>query len=282
MFFSKQLNDDHNKNTQMLTGYILAILVGVSLGLIGSGGSILTVPIMVYILGVDPISATGYSLFVVGITSLLGGIKSFNHQKIEFKAVLFFGIPSITTVYLTRAYLMPLIPEIVLRTGDFQLTKPVVLMIIFAIIMVSASLSMIRSCKDCEEHIGNSKHDFNYLMIVLMGALVGIVTGLVGAGGGFLIIPVLVFFAKLPMKSAVGTSLFIIAINSAIGFIGFVTYEHSAIDWSLLIKFTLLAVAGIFIGIFLSGKISGEKLKTGFGWFVLVMGFYIITKELIL
>jgi uncharacterized membrane protein YfcA len=176
---------------------------------------------------------------------------------------------------------MPLIPEIVLRTGDFQLTKPVVLMIIFAIIMVSASLSMIRPCKDCEEHIGDSKPDFNYLMIVLMGALVGIVTGLVGAGGGFLIIPVLVF-CKTPMKSAVGTSLFIIAINSAIGFIGFITHEHSVIDWSLLIKFTLLAVAGIFIGIFLSGKISGEKLKTGFGWFVLVMGFYIITKELIL
>lgn len=266
----------------MLAGYILAVLVGVSLGLIGSGGSILTVPIMVYILGVDPVSATGYSLFVVGITSLLGGIKSFNQQKIQFKAVLFFGIPSIITVYLTRAYLIPLIPEIVLKTEDFQLTKPVFLMIIFAVIMVSASLSMIRPCKDCEKHTDDSKPDFNCLMIVLMGALVGIVTGLVGAGGGFLIIPVLIFFAKLPIKSAVGTSLFIIAINSSIGFIGFVTHEHSVIDWSLLIKFTLLAVVGIFIGIFLSGKISGEKLKTGFGWFVLVMGFYIITKELIL
>ena len=129
-------------------------------------------------------------------------------------------------------------------------------MIIFAIIMVSASLSMIRTCKDCEKHTDDSKPDFNYLMIILMGSLVGIVTGLVGAGGGFLIIPVLVFFAKLPMKSAVGTSLFIIAINSAVGFIGFVTSEHSVIDWSLLIKFSLLAVAGIFMGIFLSRKIK--------------------------
>ncbi|UOU97213.1 sulfite exporter TauE/SafE family protein [Chryseobacterium daecheongense] len=263
-------------------GFFLALLVGVSLGLVGSGGSILTVPILVYMLGIDPVSATGYSLFVVGITSLSGGIKSFYHQKIEFKAVLFFGIPSVVTVYLTRAFLMPLIPETIFKIRDFYLTKPVFLMLIFAVIMVLASVSMIRPCKDCEKYADDSKPDFNYLMIILMGSLVGVVTGLVGAGGGFLIIPVLVFFAKLPMKSAVGTSLFIIAINSAIGFIGFVASEHSAIDWNLLIKFTLLAVAGIFIGIFLSGKISGEKLKTGFGWFVLVMGLYIITKELIL
>lgn len=263
-------------------GFFLAVLVGISLGLLGSGGSILTVPIMVYILGVDPVSATGYSLFVVGISSLLGGIKNFNQQKIEFKAVLFFGIPSIITVYLTRGYLMPLIPPIILKTEYLQLTKPVFLMIVFAIIMIMASLSMIRPCKDCEKNTDDSKPDFNYLMILLMGALVGIVTGLVGAGGGFLIVPVLVFFAKIPMKSAVVTSLFIIAINSAIGFIGFFTHEHSMIDWILLIKFTLLAVVGIFFGMFLSGKISGEKLKTGFGLFVLVMGFYIITKEIIL
>lgn len=264
----------------MLAGYLLAILVGVSLGLIGSGGSILTVPILVYILGVDPVSATGYSLFVVGITSLSGGIKSFYQQKIEFKAVVLFGIPSIFTVYLTRAYLIPIIPENILETGSFQLTKPVFLMLIFAVVMVLASVSMILPCKDCEKQTDSSTLGFNYLMIVLMGALIGIVTGLVGAGGGFLIIPVLIFFAKLPMKSAVGSSLLIIAINSAIGFIGFVTHEHSVIDWSLLLKFTVLAIAGIFAGIFLSGKFSGKKLKTGFGFFVLVMGFYIITKEL--
>lgn len=263
-------------------GFFLAVLVGISLGLVGSGGSILTVPILVYLLGIDPVSATGYSLFVVGITSLSGGIKSFYHQKIKFKAVLFFGIPSLITVYLTRAFLMPEIPEIILKTGDFQLTKPVFLMLVFAVIMVLASVSMIRPCKDCEKQADDSEPDFNYLMIILMGSLVGIITGLVGAGGGFLIIPVLVFFAKIPMKSAVGTSLFIIAINSAVGFIGFVTSEHSVINWSLLIKFSMLAVAGIFIGLFLSGKISGKKLKTGFGWFVFMMGCYILAREIIL
>lgn len=263
-------------------GFFLAVLVGSSLGLVGSGGSILTVPILVYMLGIDPVSATGYSLFVVGVTSLSGGIRSFFHQKIEFKAILLFGIPSLITVYLTRAFLMPQIPEVILKTDGFQLTKSVFLMLVFAVIMVLASVSMIRPCKDCEKYEDDSGYDFNYLMIILMGSLVGIVTGLVGAGGGFLIIPVLVFFAKLPMKSAVGTSLFIIAINSAVGFIGFASGEHSVIDWSLLIKFSLLAVAGIFMGIFLSRKISGEKLKTGFGWFVLMMGCYILAKEIIL
>lgn len=263
-------------------GFFFAVLVGISLGLVGSGGSILTVPILVYMLGIDPVSATGYSLFVVGVTSLSGGIRSFFHQKIEFRAILFFGIPSLITVYLTRAFLMPQIPEVILKTDGFQLTKSVFLMLVFAVIMVLASVSMIRPCKDCEKQEDDSGADFNYLMIILMGSLVGIVTGLVGAGGGFLIIPVLVFFAKLPMKSAVGTSLFIIAINSAVGFIGFVTSEHSVIDWNLLIKFSLLAVTGIFIGIFLSRKISGKKLKTGFGWFVLMMGGYILAKELIL
>lgn len=263
-------------------GFFLAVLVGSSLGLVGSGGSILTVPILVYMLGIDPVSATGYSLFVVGVTSLSGGIRSFFHQKIEFKAILFFGIPSLITVYITRAFLMPQIPEVILKTDGFQITKSVFLMLVFAVIMVLASVSMIRPCKDCEKQADDSEYDFNYLMIILMGSLVGIVTGLVGAGGGFLIIPVLVFFAKLPMKSAVGTSLFIIAINSAVGFIGFASGEHSVIDWSLLIKFSLLAVAGIFMGIFLSRKISGEKLKTGFGWFVLMMGCYILAKEIIL
>lgn len=265
-----------------VAGFFLALLVGISLGLIGSGGSILTVPILVYILGIDPVLATGYSLFVVGITSLSGGVRNFYHWNVEFKAVLLFGIPSVITVYLTRAFLMPLIPEIILKTADFQLTKPVFLMLFFAVVMVAASVSMIRPCKDCEKTESNQKSDYNYLMILLMGLLVGVVTGLVGAGGGFLIIPVLFFFAGIPMRSAVGTSLFIIAINSAIGFIGFVTSEHSAIDWNLLIKFTLLAVTGIFIGIYFSGKISPERLKTGFGWFVLLMGFYILTKELIL
>jgi len=150
-------------------------------------------------------------------------------------------------------------------------------MILFAVLMVFASVSMIREkkCIDCEPE-GEQK--FNYPLIILEGAVVGLLTGLVGAGGGFLIIPALVILSKLPMKQAVGTSLLIIAAKSLIGFTG--DLGHTVMDWKLLGTVTLLAIIGIFIGNGLSHKIDGDKLKKGFGWFVLVMGIYIIAKEL--
>jgi uncharacterized membrane protein YfcA len=263
-----------------IIGYFLAILVGVSLGVIGSGGSILTVPILVYVMDVDPVSATAYSLFVVGATSLVGGIQNALQKKVDFRTVLIFGIPSIAAVYLTRAYLMPLIPDTLLSIGNFALTKPIALMILFAIVMILAAVSMIRPCPHCNE-TNDTKIKYNYLMILLEGTLVGTLTGLVGAGGGFLIIPALVLLAKMPMKLAVGTSLLIIAAKSLLGFTGDLQHnEH--INWTLLVAFTTLSIAGIFVGIQLSGKIEGNKLKTGFGWFVLVMGFYILVKELFL
>lgn len=262
-----------------IIGYVLAIIVGISLGLIGSGGSILTVPILVYIMAVNPVLATAYSLFIVGSTALVGGIKSALLKKVDFKTVLIFGIPSILAVYFTRAYLVPIIPDSLLTLGDFELTKSIALMLLFAIVMIMASISMIKPSKNkLEEDI---PMEYNYPMILLEGSLVGILTGLVGAGGGFLIIPALVILAKMPMKLAVGTSLFIIAAKSLIGFIGDVQTTPD-LDGSLLLIFTAFSVLGIFIGIALSKKIDGSKLKTAFGWFVLIMGIYIILKETIL
>ncbi len=263
-----------------ILGYLLAMLVGVSLGLIGSGGSILTVPILVYVMGVNPVLATAYSLFIVGSTALVGGVQSALQKKVDFKTVLIFGIPSIAAVYATRLWLVPVIPDVIFSTGSFVFTKPIALMILFAIVMILASYSMIKPSKNkaVEEH---EKITYNYPMILLEGAVVGVLTGLVGAGGGFLIIPALVLLARMPMKLAVGTSLFIIAVKSLIGFIGDIQGSE-VIDWKLLGVFTGFAVAGIFIGILLSKKIHGNHLKKGFGWFVLIMGIYIIIKELFL
>jgi uncharacterized membrane protein YfcA len=264
----------------IVLGYVLAALVGISLGLIGSGGSILTVPILVYIMGVEPIHATAYSLFIVGATALVGGIQNAIHGKVDFKTVLVFGVPSIAGVYATRKWLMPLIPENLFSVGSFELTKPIALMLLFAIVMIMASVSMIRSGKKSDVISDDVPLKYNYPMILLEGSVVGVLTGLVGAGGGFLIIPALVLLAKMPMKLAVGTSLFIIAAKSLIGFTGDLQGSME-IDWSLLGFFTISAVGGIFAGIMLSKKIPGDKLKKAFGWFVLLMGIYIIFKEVL-
>jgi uncharacterized membrane protein YfcA len=265
----------------MVLGYILAIVVGVSLGLIGSGGSILTVPILVYIMGVEPVLATAYSLFIVGATALVGGVQSARQGRVDFKTAIIFGIPSIIAVYATRALIVPLIPDHVFTAFGFEVTKPILLMILFAIVMVAASISMIKPQKKTAEVEENAPMVYNYPMILLEGAVVGVLTGLVGAGGGFLIIPALVLLAKMPMKKAVGTSLFIIAAKSLIGFTGDLKGSE-IIDWKLLGFFTAASIVGIIIGILLAKRIPGEKLKTSFGWFVLIMGVYIIVKELFL
>lgn len=262
-----------------ILGYVLATVVGISLGLIGSGGSILTVPILVYVLAVNPVLATAYSLFIVGSTALVGGVQSAIQKKVDFKTVLVFGIPSIAAVYATRMWLVPFIPAELFSICSLVITKSIALMLLFAVVMILASISMIRSGKKKEEGIEQAPIKYNYPMILLEGAVVGLLTGLVGAGGGFLIIPALVLLARMPMKLAVGTSLFIIAAKSLIGFIGDLQGSE-VIDWRLLGSFTAFAVAGIFVGIWLSKKIAGEKLKKAFGWFVLVMGVYIIIKEI--
>jgi hypothetical protein len=260
-----------------IVGFIASLLIGISLGLIGGGGSILTVPVLVYLFGVHPVAATAYSLFIVGATSLAGSYPKYKAGEINLKTALIFGIPSIAAVYATRAFIVPAIPVYIFSVGNFVITKPLLMMLLFAVLMVFASVSMIRDKKKTAVEDA-AEQKFNYPLILIEGAVVGILTGLVGAGGGFLIIPALVLLSKLPMKQAVGTSLLIIAAKSLIGFTG--DLGKTAMNWTLLLSVTALAVAGIFIGNILSKKISANSLKKGFGWFVLVMGIYIIIKEL--
>ncbi|MFM7005957.1 MAG: sulfite exporter TauE/SafE family protein [Flavobacteriales bacterium] len=261
-------------------GFFASIVIGISLGLIGGGGSILTVPVLVYLFRIDPILATAYSLFIVGSSSLIGAVPKYKAGLIDIKTVLVFGFPSIIAVFFTRKILVPALPEVLFAVGDFHFSKALGMMLLFAILMVAASVSMIRDQQN-EEQIADQVRVFNYPMILLEGAIVGVLTGLVGAGGGFLIIPALVMLSKLPMKQAVGTSLLIIAAKSLIGFTGDIAQNADKIDWTLLSCITALAIIGIFIGNKLSKKVNGEALKKGFGWFVLVMGIYIIVKELV-
>jgi uncharacterized membrane protein YfcA len=260
-------------------GLLASTLIGISLGLIGGGGSILTVPVLVYLFNVDPVLATAYSLFIVGLSSLVGAYPKYKSGMIDLKTAVVFGIPSIIAVFLTRKVLVPAIPDTLFSIGNLEFTKALAMMILFAILMVAASVSMIRDKKDAVINENGERH-FNYPMILLEGAVVGVLTGLVGAGGGFLIIPALVMLSKLPMKQAVGTSLLIIAAKSLIGFTGDVMENAAKMDWTLLAAVTSLAIVGIFVGNQMSKKIDGAALKKGFGWFVLVMGIYIIVKEL--
>ncbi|WP_299362791.1 sulfite exporter TauE/SafE family protein [Winogradskyella sp.] len=261
-----------------ILGYSGALIVGLVLGLIGGGGSILTVPIFVYFIGLNPILATAYSLFVVGVTSIIGAFQNFKKGLVDVKTAVIFAVPAFIAVYLTRRYLVQMIPDVVFSIGNFDVTNNIFIMVLFAIIMLMASFSMIRNNRDALEKTESETQEFNYPLIAIEGLVVGVLTGIVGAGGGFLIIPALVLLAKLPMKKAVGTSLLIIAVKSLIGFLG--DLSNLKIDWPFLIVFTSISIVGIILGVYLSKFISGKKLKKGFGYFTLIMAAYIIYKEL--
>jgi len=258
-------------------GYFGALLIGLVLGLTGGGGSMLTVPILAYVLMINPVTATAYSLFIVGTTSIFGAFQNFRKGLVDIQKGFLFAIPSFIGVYITRSYIVAKIPEIIFETSSFTLRKGSFLMLLFAIIMFLAALSMLKKKKIEIAEIAEKEASITTLVIQTF--FIGIIIGLVGAGGGFLIIPSLVLFAKLPMKKAIGTSLFIIAMNSLIGFIGDI--QNIDIDWVFLLSFTTLSIVGIFIGIYLNKFINEAQLKKGFAYFVLVMAFVILYKELV-
>jgi len=255
-------------------GYLASIIIGLSLGLIGGGGSILAVPILVYLFKVHPEQATSYSLFIVGFTSMIGSFSHYKLGNLKIKSALVFAVPSILSLLFVRKILLPLLPDILFSINNFDITKNFLIMIVFAFLMIATSVSMIRRSKKVKE-----AKEINFLILAIIGLFVGLIIGFLGAGGGFLIIPALLFFANLPMKQAVGTSLFIIFINSLIGFTGDLL-GGIHLDYKLLLIISAMALFGLFIGTQLSKKIDGAKLKPAFGWFVLVMGIYIILKEL--
>lgn len=260
-----------------LAGFLASLLIGISLGLIGGGGSILTLPVLVYLWGISPVVSTAYSLFVVGTTSLVGSLNYMRQHQVNYKTAALFALPSFLAVFLTRQFILPWIPDPILTTDTLVLSKSVALMLLFALIMLVASYHMIQTKKTATS-TNQASGTLNYGAIGLNGLFIGLLTGLVGAGGGFLLIPALVLLIRLPMKTAVGTSLLIIAANTLLGFWG--DLDTLPIDWPFLLKFTTFSVLGIFLGTYLTRFIAGEKLKKVFGWFVLGMGLYIIIHEL--
>lgn len=259
-------------------GYLLAIVMGFTLGLLGGGGSILTVPILVYVMGIEPVTATAYSLFVVGSTAVIGGWRKHQHRQVEWKTGILFALPSLVAVFVTRYYIIPAIPEVIARFNGFTLTKDLAVMIFFAIIMLLTGLSMVMNGAPDEKKKASSP---NIPLIIVEGLAVGVITGLVGAGGGFLIVPALVLLVGMPMKKAVGTSLVIIALKSLIGFLGDIG-SGQEIDWMLLVLFTAFSMGGLLLGTWATKKVNQQSLKNGFGWFVLVMAAFIFLNELFL
>lgn len=256
-----------------ILGYVSAILVGIVLGALGGGGSILSIPILVYLFGIEPVLASAYSLFIVGTTSLVGAVPKYRDHLVNLRTGILFGIPSIVAIFCTRKWIVPALPDIILQTETFTISKRTLLLGLFGILMVLASFSMIKNRKEPE---ANHKR-FRTFLVIVEGVLIGFLTGLVGAGGGFLIIPALVFLTGLNFKTAVGTSLFIIAINSLLGFLGDVlTYS---IDWKFLLTITALAVVGILIGNVMARKQPALVLRKAFGWLTLIMGLFILIRE---
>ncbi len=258
-------------------GYFAALTMGLSLGLIGGGGSILTVPILVYLFSQDPLVATTGSLFVVGSTALIGALVNARKKLVDFKTGALFAAPSFVGVFVSRYFLLPSLPEIIYAGHGIVLTKALMVMGLFAILMVLASRAMIRSGGAPAKE--GAEKPASFVRIVGNGFLVGTTTGFVGAGGGFLIIPALVILLKLPMKLAVGTSLTIIAANSLFGFS--ISTGLGSLDWKLLFIITTIGVVGIFIGQSMTATINEKSLKKGFGYFVLLVGTFVLINQML-
>ncbi len=255
-------------------GYFCAVVIGLVLGLMGGGGSILTVPVLVYLMGYNPVTAAAYSLFIVGTTSTFGTVQNIRKDQVEIKTGLIYALPSLVGVFISRKFIVPALPEDLFRISGFLVTKNIFLMVLFAIVMILSGISMLQNRSEVEPPEANRNTN---ILMVLTVFLAGILVGLVGAGGGFLFIPLLIYVARLPIKKAIATSLLIIAINSLTGFTGDVF--NTTIDWIFLFTFTIFSITGIFAGLFLNKFVNDTNLKKGFGIFVLIMALIIIVQE---
>lgn len=266
----------------IILSYLLALLIGLSIGIMGSGGAILAVPILYYVAGYSMQEASVYSLFVVGISSLVGAIRNWYKGFVNLQAVLYFGISSVFSVYLTRLLIVPNLPDPIFQFGRVKLPLEMGLLVLFASLMVMAARSMLSKQEDALQGEFNFNSAKTILQVVMMGLLVGTLTAVLGAGGGFLIIPALVLYLRIPMKTAIGTSMVIVAMNALNGFItAVVSAHHQTIDYFFLTVFSIMALTGLFVGLVVAKRINPDRLKKSFAYFILIMGLFIIVQQLI-
>jgi len=255
-----------------IIGYCLSVLIGFSLGLIGGGGSILTVPVLVFFFDIEPAMATTYSLFVVGLAAIAGSINHYRMHNISYKTVLLFGIPSVIILFIMRHWLLKMMPSIIFRSDKFVVTKSSFILAMFAALMLIAGWTMIR-----QRTYAPSKEKQSFTRLILQGAITGAVTGFIGIGGGFIIVPSLVLFAGLSMKKAIGTSLVIITVNCIVGLLGNIETTVS-IDYAFLFIFSACAIAGIILGTQATRVIPDKRLKPAFGWIILLMSLIVFAR----
>ncbi len=257
-----------------MIGYISLFFVGLVLGTLGGGGSILSVPILVYLFSIDAVMASAYSLFIVGTTSLVGTFLKLNAQMVNLRIGFTFGLPSLIAIFSTRRWIIPALPEVIVQTEGFLLSKRGLILGFFSMLMILASLTLLNKKNDPQS--GGEQH--SSIFLVFIGMLTGLLTGFVGAGGGFLIIPALVYFTNMCFKSAVGTTLLIITVNSLLGFIGdVINYQ---INWYFLLSITGLSVVGILVGIKTTVNVSTQTLRRSFSWLIMSLGTWILFREM--
>lgn len=264
--------------SNVLVGYLAAVIMGATLGLLGGGGSIFTLPILVYLFHIETVQATAYSLFVVGLTALIGSVGYLRRQLVDFKVAIAFGLPCIAAVFFARRFIVPAIPDVVRFSEGVTVSKAALVMLLFSVIMFIAAISIIRG--RVEGGIKRENLQLRHLSFAFIeGVAVGCVTGVVGVGGGFLIVPALVVLVKLPVRTAIGTSLVVMSTNSLIGFTGDLSLARS-IDWPFLLAFSGAAIVGMLVGLKASDRVPAKRLRPIFGYFVLLAATLILLKEL--
>lgn len=258
-----------------ILGVFLFFLIGMTLSLLGSGGEILTIPVLVYVFGINPYWATSYSLFIMGIANWAATIDNIKKKHIFYKIGLYFAIPGLIVTFLIRRFILPIIPDIVFESEMISISKGSAIMLVFSLLIFFTAVKTLKG-KAVNE---NSSIDFSPVKSMLQGGGIGLVTGFAGAGGGFLIVPALFFGSKLPMRKAIATSLFIISITTSLGFLGdFNPSVH--MDWPFLIYCTIASLAGVLIANTVKDKFTNKGLKLFFGYLILGLGIFVLFTEI--